>query len=326
MAAALAERVLSPESADLWGACRSCDGLYRLTNDLCAKCARRGTSAIDGTCTPSPVDGTCTLIDETPIAGRARLRPRWVIVVDDARRADGADDDALVIVAPADLTDVELHVLRLLAIDANIQLHNGASTTRAIAKIAGGRDDLADRIELVYGVRYDRWTVAYALRKLTGRGLIARSAPLRASKAMRRAGKLSGAIMYCLLGQCRRLGDLAADSLARARAQLGFIHGFKWPSSVHTYSGVTPIGREGRLQGAFRWAVEHARRGNRSWNGYWLTRRCIDCGLSEAEAMAKIEDYRDGLSRRGVLDDGYTLDEARRTVRSASKHHGGDLT
>jgi hypothetical protein len=187
------------------------------------------------------------------------------------------------------------------------RLRDGWSLAYAFRTAAFGRDQIRRHLAEQHfdPVRLDRKTISAALNELVTIG------------ALERVGQLdmwtdpeeptaqvikSGAYIYRLVGvHFRQLGDLARAALTREMQLLG------------------GIGGERRVQRCLKWAIEHAREGVRNAIGYWLTRRCIDAGLSEGDTMAILGQYQANTPRGRQP---YTPREARATVRSAHRYHG----
>jgi len=110
----------------------------------------------------------------------------------------------------------------------------------------------------------------------------------------------SGAFLYRLQVPLTRVGELASGAVAAYTASCAALGGIQVTRRVRAC-----------LNGAVRRAVE----GSRDSGGHWLTRRCIDAGLTEDEARRVLREYVGAVPQRtGHL---YTASEAERTLRSA---------
>ena len=72
---------------------------------------------------------------------------------------------------------------------------------------------------------------------------------------------------------------------------------------------------ERRLEGCLEGVLKRAKLGNRNALGHWLTRRCIDVGLTEGEAQHWIERFWESVRWMGGHE--YKWREATATLRSA---------
>jgi hypothetical protein len=199
------------------------------------------------------------------------VRPTYVAAVRQA--CDVADKcDCAQWIVPREVGDTERRVAQAIASALTDRLIEGWSLEYAFRQAALGRDELARRTGL------DRKTVAAAIEALMDRGLLARVGQLGHRTHTEADGSdviHSGAYLYRLLGvRLRQYGDLASATLSRALLQP--LRGMKGSRRFHK---------------ALDWAISNAEHGNRNAIGYWLTRRCIDCGLTEGDAVTILQRY-----------------------------------
>jgi hypothetical protein len=104
----------------------------------------------------------------------------------------------------------------------------------------------------------------------------------------------SGAHLYALTVEVRAVGGAALAHILSSAAS--------WGNRAGT-----------RIERALKWAIENARPGERNAIGHWLTRRCVDVGLSEVDAQALLGRYVAAVEQSKHRFSGR---EAQRTVAS----------
>jgi DNA-binding HxlR family transcriptional regulator len=198
-------------------------------------------------------------------------------------------------------------IAKQMAARSTSRLLSNSSLDFALGNVEGGRDKLAGELQ-ASGQNISRDQVAHSLRALESFGTISRSGQLKSHLRPERVWKkVSGALTYKIHVTFAVLGDLEAKA-------------YTWLSKHTTPCATVGVAlRTRRIEGCLRHACETAQEGLRNHKGYWLTRRCIDIGLTEPEAEKIIKRFQKTVARIGHR---YTRTEAMKTVRSAYKHHG----